>query len=162
MQLVVKLIADGLVFPIALIGIYALIRFVPNKEKYQTYALVFMAGLSSYVVAKVAGLLYQPESLRPFELMGVEPGASYLDNPGFPSDHALFITAIVLAIYFGARHKKLALVALILSILVYAGRVIALVHSPLDIVGGILIACVGLFWYLPYIRSAKKSKSKTS
>ena len=28
-------------------------------------------------------------------------------------------------------------------------RVIALVHTPLDVVGGLLIACVGIVWYKP-------------
>ena len=153
----VKLIADGLVVPIALLGVYALIRYVPGKDRYQTYLRVLMAGLTSYVAAKIAGLIFQPSELRPFELMGVEAGASFLNNPGFPSDHALFTMAIVLAIWFGARHRKLACVALLLTLLVAVGRVVALVHTPLDVVGGMLIACVGVFWYvLP--RKTKKPR----
>ena len=108
-----------------------------------------MAGLSAFVMAKIIGLLYQPSGLRPFELQGVDAGASFLNNPGFPSDHALFVMAITLAVWFGTRHKRWALVCLILSILVAVGRVIALVHSPLDVVGGLLIACIGVVWYLP-------------
>lgn len=161
MQFIVKLIADGLVIPVALIGAYALIRFVPKGEKYQTYAMVLMAGLTSYVLAKIVGLLYQPATLRPFELLGVEPGASFLDNPGFPSDHALFITAITLAIFFGAKHKKLALVALVLTLLVCVGRVVALVHTPLDVIGGVLIACAGLVWYMP-LRPKPMKTTKTA
>ena len=65
-----------------------------------------MAGLTAYVVAKIAGLLYQPTTLRPFELMGVEAGASFLNNPGFPSDHALFTMAIVLAIFNAFIHSR--------------------------------------------------------
>ena len=45
LQWIVKLIADGLVVPVVLIGAYALIKLVPNKEKYQVYSQVLMAGL---------------------------------------------------------------------------------------------------------------------
>ena len=95
MEAIVKLVADGLVIPVVLIGAYALLCKVPNNKKYQTYARVLMAGLTAYVVAKTVGTFYQPESLRPFELMGVEPGAAYLNNPGFPSDHGDHLGGVV-------------------------------------------------------------------
>ncbi len=147
MDIFVRLIADLLVIPVVLIGIYALIRYVPKSRRYQTYATVLMAGLTSYLVAKIIGLFFQPTNLRPFELLGVDAGASYLNNPGFPSDHTLFTMAIVLAVWFGAKNKKLALVALVLTLLIAIGRVLALVHTPLDVIGGIVIACVGAVWY---------------
>lgn len=155
MDIILKIIADGLVIPIALLGVYALVRYVPKGSRYQTYVTVMMAGLTAYAVAKIAGLLFQPAGLRPFEELGVEAGASFLNNPGFPSDHALFTMAIVLAIWFGARHKKLAIVALIMTLLVGLGRILALVHTPLDVIGGLLIACTGIVWYV-YPRVAKK------
>ncbi len=161
MEIVVKLIADGLVIPIALLGAYALLRHVPSRERYQTYARVMMAGLTAFVAAKIIGLLYQPEALRPFEIMGVDAGASFLNNPGFPSDHALFTMAITLAILFGAKNWKLAAVSFGLTLLVCVGRVIALVHTPLDVVGGLLVACVGVVWYLPIqLPKVKKSAKK--
>ena len=149
LQLIVKLIADGLVIPVALIGAYALLKTIPNDEKYQAYLRVLMAGLTAYIVAKIIGSVYQPEQLRPFEALGVSAGASFLNNPGFPSDHALFTMAITLAVWFEAKNKKLAVVCLILTLLVCVGRVIALVHTPLDVAGGLLIACVGVVWYVP-------------
>ncbi|MDO4781325.1 MAG: phosphatase PAP2 family protein [Candidatus Saccharibacteria bacterium] len=152
MDWIIKLVADGMVVPVALIGAYTLLRFVPHQQKYQVYARVVMAGLTAYVAAKIAGVLYQPSGLRPFELLGVEAGASFLNNPGFPSDHALFVTAITLAVAFGARQPKWALIAAVLSLLVCLGRVLALVHTPLDVVGGVLIACVGVVWYVPLKR----------
>jgi len=158
MQLIIKIIADGLVIPVVLIGVYALLRYTPKDQRFETYAKVLMAGLTAYVVAKIAGLLYQPAELRPFELLGVDAGASFLNNPGFPSDHALFTMAITLAIWLGARAKKLAAVALVLTLLVGIGRVVALVHTPLDVIGGIVIALSGVIWYLPIGGKGKKSK----
>lgn len=152
----VKLVADGLVIPVALIGVYALVRYVPRGQRYQVYTRVLMAGLTAFVAAKIVGLLYQPSGLRPFELAGVNAGASFLDNPGFPSDHALFTTAITLAVWFGTRRKAWAVACLVMTLLVGVGRVVALVHTPLDVVGGLIIAWVGVFWYLP-LRSAPRT-----
>ena len=149
LQWIVKLIADGLVVPVVLIGAYALIKLVPNKEKYQVYSQVLMAGLTAYVAAKIIGSIYQPDQMRPFEILGVSAGASFLNNPGFPSDHALFTMAITLAVFFGAKSWRLAVVCLVMTILICVGRVIALVHTPLDVIGGLLIACVGTVWYKP-------------
>ena len=78
LQWIVKLIADGLVVPVVLIGAYALIKLVPNKEKYQVYSQVLMAGLTAYVAAKIIGSIYQPDQMRPFEILGVSAGASSL------------------------------------------------------------------------------------
>ena len=109
MDVIIKIIADWLVVLVVLIGGYVLLFRLPNKQRYQTYLRVLMAGLTAYVVAKIIGLLYQPVELRPFELLGVNPGASFLNNPGFPSDHALFVMAITLAVWFGAKQRKLAI-----------------------------------------------------
>lgn len=162
MQLIVKIIADGMVVPVALLGAYALLWRVPKVQRYDAYSRVLMAGLTSYVAAKIIGLLYQPASLRPFELLGVDAGASFLNNPGFPSDHALFTMAITLAILFGAKQKKLALVALVLTLLVCVGRVVALVHTPLDVIGGVLVACIGVVWYIPLGKKSKKRVSSSA
>ena len=60
LQLIVKLIADGLVIPVALIGVYALLKTIPNDEKYQAYLRVLMAGLTAYIVAKIIGEVIPP------------------------------------------------------------------------------------------------------
>lgn len=143
----IRIIADAAVVPVVLIGAGVLIFKVPKGKRFEVYARVLMAGLTSYLLAKFVATLYQPASLRPFELLGVEPGASYLDNPGFPSDHALFVFAITCAVWFGTRMKKTSLLLLGLSLLVCIGRVLALVHTPLDVVGGVVIALVGAMWY---------------
>jgi membrane-associated phospholipid phosphatase len=158
MDIVLKIVADGLVVPVVVLGVYALLRYVPKGSRYQTYARVLMAGLTAYAVAKIAGLLFQPSGLRPFEELGVDPGASFLENPGFPSDHALFTMAITLAIWFSTKRRALTIAALVLTLAVCVGRIVALVHTPLDIVGGLLIACTGVVWYLvPTTSSAKKA-----
>lgn len=148
MQTFIRLIADGAVIPIILIGIYALVFKVKSDKRYEAYCRILMAGLTAYLVAKLLATLYQPSGERPFELLGVAPGAAYLPNPGFPSDHALFVTAITLAVWFETKSKVLTSVMAVLVVLVCIGRVLALVHTPLDVIGGILVAFVGAGWYL--------------
>lgn len=155
----ISLLADGLVFPIVIIAAFALLRYVPHSQKLQVYSRMLVAGLTSYMAAKFMSIIYQPSTMRPFELVGVAPGASYLDNPGFPSDHALFVWVIVLALVYALPRKKWlwSLVAL-LATLVCFGRVVALVHAPIDIVGGVVAACVGGLWYLNERKLAKNTK----
>lgn len=144
----IRLTADVAVIPVVLIGSYALLFKVPRGQRFEAYSRVLMAGLTAYLIAKLAGTVYQPQQLRPFELLGVEPGASYLNNPGFPSDHILFVTAITLAVWFETSLKKTALVLAGVTVLIGIGRVLALVHTPIDIIGGVAFALVGALWYV--------------
>lgn len=168
-DVIIRFIADGLVFVVVIIAAFSLLFFIPNKDKLGAYSRILLAGLTAYLLAKLVGAVYQPADLRPFELMGIEPGASYLDNPGFPSDHMLFVTAIVCAVWFETRKKKLSIVLGIMAVLVGLGRVLALVHTPLDVIGGVVIALVGALWYsnqpkrgqrriVPWPKSSKASK----
>lgn len=160
MQTAIQLIADGAVLPVVLIGTYALVFKIPNNRKYEAYCRVLMAGLTAFLVAKLLATLYQPAGMRPFELMGVAPGAAYLNNPGFPSDHALFVTSIAIAVWFETRQKTLSLILAGLVVLVGIGRVLALVHTPFDVFGGILVALIGATWYLTAPEYQVKSAQK--
>jgi membrane-associated phospholipid phosphatase len=148
MQTVIKFLADGAVIPIVLIAIYALLFKIPKGNRFDAYCRILMAGLTAYLCAKLLGSIYQPSLERPFETMGVDPGASFLNNPGFPSDHALFTAFLTIAVWFETRKKGLAITMLVLTLLVCVGRVLALVHTPLDVVGGLAVAMVGSFWFL--------------
>jgi undecaprenyl-diphosphatase len=144
----IRMIADGLVFAVVLIGAYVLLRYAPRKNWYQVYARLFTMGLTAYLLAKVAGMIYQPGVERPFIQAGVQPGAAYLDNPGFPSDHALFVFVITLAVWVATKRRGWTTVLLILSLLVCAGRVLALVHTPLDVVAAfVIVGIAGVAWY---------------
>jgi undecaprenyl-diphosphatase len=161
MEIVITFLADGLMIPIVLIAAYALVFKIPRGQRLQAYSRILVAGLTAYLVAKLLATLY-PVSERPFELLGQDPGASYLNNPGFPSDHALFAAFLLLAVWFETRQKILSLVLALLVLAVCVGRVLALVHTPLDVVGGIVIAGFGALWYLqraPVTSGEKRKKA---
>ena len=157
-QTIIKLFADGAVLPIIVIAGYALLFCVPKNHRFEAYARVIMAGLTAYLLAKLLASVYQPTGERPFQILGVAPGASYLNNPGFPSDHALFTGFLTLAVWFETRKKTLSIVLAALTVLVCVGRVLALVHTPLDVTGGLVVACVGALWYLQADRTKQKTK----
>lgn len=147
-ELIIKIMADYTLFPIVLIGAFALIFKVEKGQRFQAYCRVLMAGLTAYLLAKIIGAIYQPSGERPFELLGMVAKASFLNNPGFPSDHTLFITAITCAVWFETRQKILSIILVILVVVVCIGRVLALVHTPADVIGGVVIALFGAIWYV--------------
>lgn len=147
-QTIIKFLADGAVIPIILIAGYALLFTIPRGQRFQAYSRILMAGLTAYLIAKLLGSVYQPSGERPFEILGVAPGASYLNNPGFPSDHALFTAFLTLAVWFETRKRGLAITMAVLTLLVCVGRVLALVHTPLDVIAGLVVASLGALWYV--------------
>jgi len=147
-ELIIRILADGAAIPLVLLGSYALIFKIPKGKRWESYKRILLAGLTAYLLAKLIGNIYQPSMERPFELLGASAGASFLNNPGFPSDHTLFLTAIVCAVWFESRQKLITIILVILLFLVAIGRVLALVHTPADVIGGIVIAMFGAIWYL--------------
>lgn len=148
MDFIIKLVADGTLVIIAIVGVVALIWGISRRNMLRDYAYAIMAGLTSLLVAKLLSLLYQPAITRPFLELGAKPGALYMNNPGFPSDHALLAGVIILAVYALTPYKKLSYILALLAILMGIARVLALVHTPIDIVGGFSAALVGGLWYL--------------
>ncbi|MCA9334866.1 phosphatase PAP2 family protein [Candidatus Saccharibacteria bacterium] len=160
METVIRLVADGTLLPIVLIGVYVLLYKVPTKNKYAAYCRILMAGLTTLLVAKYMATLWQPTGERPFQILGVEPGAAYLPNPGFPSDHAILGFSILFAVWFETRARLWSLVLAAFVVLLCIGRVIALVHTPLDIVGGLIAALVGSSWYLMRLHGVSRATTR--
>lgn len=140
LDILLRIVADGLVVPVVVIGGVAMLRLAADR-RYQAIARGVVTGLAALFFAGIARLFYQGGE-RPFQALGVEPGAAYLDNPGFPSDHTLLVFVITFVVWASTKNKVLSLTLLILSVFVAAGRVLALVHTPADVTGGIVCALV--------------------
>ena len=147
MDVIVRVLADGLMIAVAAMAAYSFLILVPKNKWWYWGVRIFLAGLTTYLAAKLIGHFYQPETLRPFEKLGLEPGAAYLKNPGFPSDHALFATFLTIAVWVSTKRRQIAITMLVLTAAMALGRVLALVHTPLDVIGGMLIPLVGVVWY---------------
>ena len=155
---IIRIMADGAVIPVILIGAYMLIFKIPRGHRFEAYGRILMAGLTAYLIAKIAGAFYQPSLERPFELLGAQAGALYLNNGGFPSDHTLFVAAITCAVWFETRQKAVSLIMAVLVVAICVGRVLALVHTPADVIAGVVIGLIGAVWYLEPGRSVKHIK----
>lgn len=152
MELIVRLLADGaLVLLVALCATWIILTI--RRRFWTSIGPLVMAGLTSLLVGKLMSLLYQPAVARPFLELGVAPGAAYIDNPGFPSDHALLATAAVVAFYAVTNKRRLTVVFGFIVIAMSIARVIALVHTPLDVVGGIVAGLAGALWYRKLTKS---------
>jgi membrane-associated phospholipid phosphatase len=147
MELLVKLLADGLLLVLLAGGGLALFVFTSLKTKLAAYPYVIMAGLTSLLVGKLMSLVYQPSAVRPFVEQGVMPGAAYINNPGFPSDHVLLATIAALTVIVLVKKRWLSIVMVVVVVAIGTGRVLALVHTPLDVVGGLVAGLSGGVWY---------------
>lgn len=139
-DIIIRIMADGLVVPIVLIAAWIGLR-LPKSVWWDRLSKGLLTGLIALWLAKIMSIFYQ-EGERPFMILGVHPKAAYLNNPGFPSDHVLFVFCIAFVIWASTKNKPWSLTLLILGTLVAVGRVVALVHTPLDVVGGLFAALV--------------------
>lgn len=152
--------ADYLVIIVVAIGGLCLLFDIPKKDRYQTYVRIIMMGLTALLLAKLVTLVFHPDELRPFVASGQAPLAAYLNNPGFPSDHMLLVSTITFAVWVTTKRFSTTLLLAILSVIVGVGRIIARVHTPLDIIGGLVIALIAvLLWYRQDSFKAKLSRN---
>lgn len=95
----------------------------------------------TYIVAKIAGKLYFDP--RPFVTQHVAPLIPHAPTNGFPSDHALISFAVAWIIFL--HNKKAGIVFLLVALLIGVSRVYVRVHSPIDIIGSLVISFVVAF-----------------
>lgn len=119
---------------------------VAKDHKLEFILAAVLAGILAFVMAQIAGKLYYDP--RPFVAEHLIPLVSHGADNGFPSDHALFTMTLTAITYF--YNKKAATVMLVLTVLVSVARVLARVHSPLDIGAAWLLGVIGagLGYYL--------------
>lgn len=138
MNLLLLLIAKYLFVIVGLIaGIYWLT--LPTTEKIKVAVFAIIAGIVCFLLIKIgASLYYDP---RPFVNNAVTPLYPHAADNGFPSDHTALTAFTALTVYFSSR--RLGLILLGMSILIGLSRVIGHIHSPIDIIGSLVIAVIG-------------------
>lgn len=96
------------------------------------------AGLLAGLADKIGSKLYYDP--RPFVTHHLTPLVSHAADNGFPSEHTLLAATLATLIYF--YDKKIGTATAVLAILIGASRVAAHVHSPIDIIGSLLMAAL--------------------
>lgn len=107
----------------------------PVKIKKKIALQVVIAGIIGIVLIKIAGKLYYHP--RPFVDGHVKPLFPHSNDNGFPSDHTALAMTLTAVIYY--YDKQIAFIAFVLTLATGIARVLANVHSPVDILGGLLI-----------------------
>lgn len=112
-----------------------------RKQRLQFLLTIIIAGVIAYILSKILSSLYYDP--RPFVSQNITPLIPHAPDNGFPSDHAWFTSVIAACIYmFNQTYGKLAFA---IVIIVGIARVMAHVHSPIDIIGGIAIGVVAAY-----------------
>ena len=140
MHAIVTFIAQYLLFIlIAIAGIYWLKQ--DNIAKLKIAFIGIVGSLIALILMKIgAALFYDP---RPFVTHNVIPYFQHAADNGFPSDHTSLAAVLAVTLFFASR--KLGIALLIGAILVGSARVVAHVHSPIDIIGGLVIGIVSVY-----------------
>lgn len=104
-----------------------------RAERWAYFALtVSIAGALGFV----GGHLYY--HARPFVVDHTVPLLAHAADNGFPSDHALLTAAIAAGIWKSSR--PLSAIGWAIAIAVGTARVLAGIHWPMDVIGGLLMA----------------------
>jgi undecaprenyl-diphosphatase len=130
-----------------------------RTNKIRLTVATIIAGILAYGLMKVAGsLFYDP---RPFVTHHIKPLVSHGADNGFPSEHTVFTMTLSSIIYLYSRH--LGAIALAITLVVGVSRVLAHVHSPVDIAAGVVIGAVaGMAGYYAAGKLISGQKKKTT
>lgn len=119
---------------IAIAIVYGLLQPRPIQKKMIIVAVICLPLI--LLVAKIAShFFYDP---RPFVTLHIKPLIPHAPNNGFPSDHTLISAAFASVLFIFS--KKWGIIAGVLAVLIGASRVYAQIHSPIDILGSIVIS----------------------
>lgn len=142
---IVVFVASYLLF--MMLGVITLFGLtLPRRSWLRHIVAGLLAGVLALVLAKLASHLYYDP--RPFVRLHRIPLIPHSADNGFPSDHMLL--ASVLASLAWMMNQKLSIILWVGALLIGAARVIALVHSPIDILASAIIG----FWSVQLVQFA--------
>jgi len=127
-----------------LIAFFLFFLYFSKRAKLEKLRLFWTTAVSiivsRYAITEIIRFFYH--RLRPFAAYQVNQLVSD-SNWSFPSGHAAFFFAMAAAIYL--YNKKWGVGFFIAAILISASRVIAGVHYPSDILGGMIIGMLSAY-----------------
>ncbi len=138
MNLLIILCAKYLVF---FVGLIALVYWLtlPKLQKIRIAVVGAVTAIVAFALTKIGGaLFYDP---RPFVTHHLTPLLPHAADNGFPSDHTVFAATIAVTIFFASKRLGMGLFAL--AAVVGVARILAHVHSPIDVLGSLVFAVAG-------------------
>jgi undecaprenyl-diphosphatase len=135
-QLIV-IVAQYIIFLLPLLIGIILLK-LPSDRQSSLLITLAAGGILSLVGITIAShFFYDP---RPFVSGDITPLFLHAADNGFPSDHTTL--AALLAFIGYAYSKKIGLVMTFIALAIGVARVLAHVHSWIDIFGGVIIAAI--------------------
>ena len=122
------------IVPLLILGIYFLL--LPRSAQKGALILVVPSLILIYLIAQFAGHLYYDP--RPFVVGHFMPLIPHAPDNGFPSDHALLVSAA--AMIGSYLNRKLGVVLWVLALIVAVARVYIGLHHPIDVIASIAIS----------------------
>jgi undecaprenyl-diphosphatase len=107
----------------------------PRRQKVELIIAGVIGGVVCLALIKVGGAVFY--DTRPFVANHVAPLFPHAADNGFPSDHTAVTMFVGFCVLVVSRRWGLVLIAL--SLAAGFARVLAHVHSPVDIVGAVAI-----------------------
>jgi undecaprenyl-diphosphatase len=135
---VVTAVAEYLIFVVAVVA--AAVWFtLPAPDRWRVAIQAVAAAVVTFAIVQVASHAYYDP--RPFVSSHVQPYFAHVADNGFPSDHTT--VAAIAGFVLWPYRRRISVALLVGAALVGAARVVAHVHSPVDIVAALAIAAVG-------------------
>ena len=134
MHALVDVVAQYLIFVVMAVAAVAglLLR---GSARWQLILRSVLAIVAMGILIEIASHAYH--DTRPFVAHHFRPYFSHPADNGFPSDHT--VAASLIAVMFWPYRRVLAPILFACAVLIGSARVVAGVHSPIDIIGGALI-----------------------
>ncbi len=139
MNQLIVFVAQYVIFFLPVLLIIIFLRLSKDIRPSFLITLVIGGVLSLIGILIASHLFYSP---RPFMISGVAPLFSHAADNGFPSDHMTLSAALAFIGY--AYSRKIGLIMTALALAIGVARVLAHVHSWVDIFGGIIVALLSV------------------
>lgn len=144
--LVVQILAESIVIFVMITLVFLWIKWVRKQDdSYKFLALnIFYTILLTFIVYGIINLWIPQWRPSPDDIAGgIQPLIPHPIGNSFPSGHALFAGAFIIGLLRYLPDYRIISVAIILSLITFAMRVIWWVHYPWDIIGGFIFGIIG-------------------
>ena len=139
----VKFLADFWVIFVAILLVWLWLFWVyKKKDKPKERALILFYSIAFSFLIYVILNLGLPLRPRPETVSAIRPLVDHLPDNSFPSWHAIFAGAAILASFFFCWKKWIIWSVIIISVLMLISRIIAWIHYPSDILGGVVVGFI--------------------
>lgn len=152
----VTILAESIVVwcAIFLVATWLYGTFQKNNE-YKTRALqVFGLIVSVFVIYTVVNLCVPQWREHPHSFLNganITPLIPHPTDNSFPSGHALFSGAFIVAVFAYVKNYFLIALTILLALITVCCRVLGGVHYPGDIVAGLFFGIIGALIFKPFV-----------